>query len=196
MEKLIKIFKKKKGFARMKELREAGIQTREIAEAIETKIIEKIKPGLYKLKDYPFDENESLVSVCKAKSSAVICLLSAAAFYELTTYNPKEIFVAVPHNTDKFRLAYPPLNVYYFIDKYYQHGIIVQDTKSGEIKIYNKEKTIIDLFRYKDKLGEDVFLESLKNYLRSKERKITKLSDMAGKFDLYKKMEPYIKGAM
>ena len=135
-------------------------------------IIEKIKPGLYKLTDYPFDENENFASVCRANERAVIALLSAASYYELTTYDPPEIYVAVPNNTDKFELVYPPIKVYYFIDKYYQPKIDEINTESGKIKIYTKEKTIVDLFRYKNKLGEDVALESLKTYLKSRDRKV------------------------
>lgn len=196
MEKIEEIFQKNKGFARMQEMRNAGIQTRDIASALEKGIIEKIKPGLYKLVDYPFDEHESFVSVCKANKRAVICLLSAASYHELTTYDPSEIYVAVPHHTDKFIFEYPPIKVYYFIDKYYQTGIEEINTPSGVVKIYNKEKTLIDLFRYQNKLGEDVALESLKTYLRSKGKKVNVLADMAIKLGIYKTMEPFIKGAL
>ena len=196
MERMIKIFEKNKGFARMKELKEAGIQTRVIAEGVRNSIIEKIKPGLYKLIDYQFDENESFASVCRANKRAVIALLSAASYYELTTYDPPEIYVVVPHNTDKFKLAYPPVKIYYFIEKYYIPGIEEIETASGKISIYSKEKTIIDLFRYKDKLGEDVALECLKTYLRSKNRRVNLLGDMSQKMGMYKKMEAYIKGAL
>jgi len=196
MQRMIEIFKSNKGYARMKELKEEGIHTRVIVVGVRKGIIEKIKPGLYKLIHYPFDENESFASVCRANERAVIALLSAASYYELTTYDPPEIYVAVPHNTDKFELAYPPMKVYYYIDKYYQPGITEIQTESGKIKVYTKEKTIVDLFRYSNKLGEDVALECLKTYLRSKNRKVNLLADTAQKTGMYKKMEAYIKGAL
>jgi predicted transcriptional regulator of viral defense system len=196
MEKMIEIFEKHKGFAQMKELKDAGIHTRVISQAVKEGKIEKIKPGLYKLVEYNFDEHESFASVCNANRRAVICLLSAASHYELTTYDPSEIYVAVPHNTDKFILDYPPIKVYYFIDKFYKAGIEELDTTSGKVKIYSREKTIIDLFRYLNKLGEDVALESLKTYLRSKEKKVNIIADMAFKLGVYKTMEPFIKGAL
>ena len=180
----------------MKGLKKAGIHTRVIAAGVQNGIIEKVKPGLYKLLDFPFDENESFVSVCKANKQAVIALLSAASYYELTTYDPPEIYVVVPHNTDRFELAYPPVKVYYFIDKFYIPGISEIETASGKIKIYSKEKTIVDLFRYKDKLGEDTALECLKTYMRLKNRKVNKLGEMAQKTGMYNKMEAYIKGAL
>jgi len=196
MEKLIKIFEKNKGFARMVELKSSGIHTRTIAKAVEDGIIRKLKPGLYKLADYSFDENESFASVCNANKSAVICLLSAASYYELTTYDPPEIYIAVPHHRKRFPLEFPPVKIFYFTDKYYKPGIEVIKTASGVIKIYSREKTIIDLFHYKDKLGEDVALESLKTYMRLNERKVNILGDMAYKLGVYKKMEPFIKAAI
>lgn len=197
MEKIIKIFKKNNGYARMKELRSSGIQTRDIAKAIEIGLIEKIKPGLYKLVNYERDEHEGFVEVCHANRRAVICMLSAASYYELTTFNPSEIYVAVPNNTDKFVLIYPPIKVYYFADSYYSPGIETLKTKSGIVRIYNREKTIGDLFRYMKKIGEDIAVESLKTYLQNrKERNIPKLIEYAEICGVKKKIEPLIKAIL
>ena len=134
--------------------------------------------------------------MCNSNKQAVICLLSAAAYYELTTFNPSEIYVAVPHNTDKFVLKYPPIKVYYFTDKYYKPGIDIIDTPSGKIKIYDREKTIVDLFRYTNKLGEDTTIKSLQTYMRSKKTNITKLNKYAQLCGVDKKMEPFIKAIL
>ncbi len=181
----------------MNELRKSGIQTRDIAKAVEGGIIDKIKPGLYKLVNYPWDEHGSFADVCNSNKKAVICLLSAASYYELTTFNPSEIYVAVPNNTDKFVLRYPPVKVYYFGDNYYEPGIETLETKSGTIKIYNKEKTIGDLFRYMNKLGEDVAVESLKEYLKNrKTRNIPKLLEYSNICGVKKKIEPMTKAIL
>jgi predicted transcriptional regulator of viral defense system len=193
MDKLKEIFKKNKGYSRMIELKKARIHTRTVAQAVKAGTIEKVKPGLYKLVDYPWDEHGSFADVCNSNKKAVICLLSAASHYELTTFNPSEIYVAVPNNTDKFALKYPPIRVFYFADSYYEPGIETLQTKSGIVKIYNKEKTIGDLFRYINKLGEDVAVESLKEYLRKrKEMNISKLLKYAEICGVKKRMEPMI----
>ncbi len=193
MNTLHKIFKTHNGFARMQELRNNGIQTRTIAKAIADGTIEKIKPGLYKLVDYPWDEHGSFADVCNSHNKAVICLTSAASYYDLTTFNPSYITVAVPHNTPGFKLEYPPIQVYYFPHKYYETGINEIGTKSGQIKIYNREKTICDLFRYRNKIGDDIVIESLKNYLKLKKRDINKLIDYAETLSVKEKILPYVK---
>jgi predicted transcriptional regulator of viral defense system len=197
MKTIIKIFEKHNGYSRMKELRMEGVQTRDIAEALKQGIIEKVRPGLYKLINYPWDEHSSFADVCNSNKRAVICLLSAASYYELTTFNPSEVYVAVPNNTDKFNLKYPPIRVYYFADSYYDHGIETLKTKSGIVQIYNKEKTIGDLFRYINKLGEDVAVESLKEYLKRKnEMNIPRLIEYSEICGVKKKIEPMIKAIL
>jgi predicted transcriptional regulator of viral defense system len=193
MENLKIIFKKHSGYARMQELRSQKIHPRTIAKAVKEGIIEKIKPGLYKLVDYPWDEHGSFADVCNSYNKAVICLTSAAAYFEITTLNPAYITVAVPHNTPGFSLDYPPIQVYYFPYKYYETGINEIDTKSGHIRIYNQEKTICDLFRYKNKIGDDIVIESLRNYLKQKKRDINKLFEYAEILKVKEKLQPYVK---
>ncbi|OGU75732.1 MAG: hypothetical protein A2V93_09725 [Ignavibacteria bacterium RBG_16_34_14] len=197
MKEIIKIFEKYKGYARMKELRNQKIHSRKIAKAVSEGIIEKVKPGLYKLVNYPWDEHGSFADVCNSHKKAVICLTSAADYFELTTFKPSYITVAVPHNTPNFKLDYPPVQVYFFPNKYYESGIEVIETKSGIIRIYCKEKTIGDLFRYINKIGEDIAVESLKEYLKNrKERNIPKLLEYAEICDVKKKVEPMVKAIL
>jgi len=197
MNSIVKIFRANNGYARMGELKDAHIHTRKISKAVTEGIIEKIKPGLYKLVDYPWDEHGSFADVCKSNKKAVICLLSSASYYELTTFNPSEIYVAVPNNTDKFILKYPPIKVYYFGDNYFAPGIETLSTKSGIIRIYNKEKTICDLFRYMNKIGEDVAVESLKEYLKIRQiRNIQKLFEYSEICGVKKKIEPMVKAIL
>jgi hypothetical protein len=63
----------------------------------------------------------------------------------------------------------------------------------GSFKIYNAEKTICDMFRYRNKLGEDIALEGLKNYLKRKDANINKLWEYAIKCRVKTIVQPYIK---
>ena len=111
----------------------------------------------------------------------------------MTTYTPATITLAVPHNYSKMKIDYPPIKVYYFSDLQYKTGIEEIVTKNGEFKIYNQEKTIIDLYRYKNKIGEDIFIESLKNYLKQANRDINKLLEYSTVLKVKEKFLPYLK---
>lgn len=193
MENLIEFFKVHHGYSRMKYMRDAGIHPRDITKAMDMNIIEKISSGLYKLIDYSWDEHLSFLDVSKAKKTAVICLISALEYHQLSTVNPSVIFIAVPHNTDKFSMEYPPVKVYYFQDTFYELGIEQINTKTGTFRIYNAEKTICDMFRYRNKLGEDLALEGLRNYLKRKDADMAKLREYAIKCQVKTVLLPYLK---
>jgi hypothetical protein len=83
--------------------------------------------------------------------------------------------------------------VYYFPKNYYEAGIETLKIKAGVIRIYNKEKTICDMFRYRKTFGEDIALEGLKNYLSSKKANIHLLQKYAQICGVSTIINPYIK---
>lgn len=191
MEKLIKYFKRN-SYATMKELRVNGFQTRDIRALTEKGFIDKIKPGFYKLSELDI-ENSGIIDVCKSIPQGIICLISALEYYELSTVNPWQIYVAIPHSERKIKINYPPVQFFYFRDRFYHPGIVKIQTKHGIIRIYNPEKTICDMFRYRNKLGEDLALEGLKNYLKRKDADIAKLHEYAIQCKVKTVMLPYLK---
>lgn len=169
------IFNQNNGYARMKDLKLAGIHTRTIAGAVQSGNIIRIKPGLYKLADFYQDEFSGFVDVCAANSKSIICLVSAAEYYELTTFNPAKISAALPDNAAKPRAYTLPVKFFYFRGVHYTTEIKSVKAKSGIFRIYSVEKTVADLFRYYNKIGSDIALEVIKNYLKRKDKDINKL---------------------
>src|SRR5512135_27471 len=123
----------------MKELRAASFQTRDIARLVRDKDIEKVKPGLYKLSEIVAsgDINPSLVEISHAVPRGVIALVSALAHYELTTFVPPKI-------------TYPPVRFFYYPERFYNAGIEKIKTPAGIVRMYGIEKTICDVFRYRN----------------------------------------------
>lgn len=177
----------------MKELKEAGIHTRTIREFLEKEHILKIKPGLYKLRYHQRDEYESFVDISKANDKAIICLSSALAYHELTTFNPSRVTVAVPNNTDKFELEFPPIDVYYYRENIYEAGIETVERSYGSFKVYNKPKTVCDMFHYRKKVGEDLAFEGLRNYLNTPESNLNTIQKYMEICRVKTVMKPYLK---
>lgn len=190
---ILEIIRNKGGYATMKELKDAGIHTRKVKDALEKDLVIKIKPGLYKLKDYQRDEYESFVDIHKSNDSAVICLSSALATHELTTFNPSKITVAVPNNTDRFDMDYPPIDVYFYRENIYNAGIKEVERSYGSFKVYNKPKTVCDMFHYRNKLGEDIAFEGLRNYLELPEANLIELQNYMKICRVKTVMKPYLK---
>ena len=183
------------GYARTQELRAAGFHTRDIAKLVENGDLVKLKPGLYRLPDIPEtgEINPGFVDVCKAIDGSVICLLSALAHYELTTFNPPEIYTAIPGDKKPPTQVNIPVKIFYFQKRVYNPGIDTISTGYGDVRIYSREKTLCDVFRYRKKLGEDIALEGLKNYLRSDQVNIAQLMHFAKICKVKSAMMPYLK---
>jgi len=198
MEEIEKYIAKNGGFASMKELKEANFHTRDITRLVKEKTIEKIKPGFYRLANYSFfkDVNVSLITVCRAQPQAVICLLSALDYYEMTDFNPSEIYFAIPHSQKKKIIITPPVKTFFFRERFYKPGIEIMKTKYGELRIYNREKTVCDMFRYRNKLGEDLATQALKSYLKQKNKSIATLIKFAEICQVKTVITPILKGLL
>jgi predicted transcriptional regulator of viral defense system len=179
MDTIIKYLRNHKGYGRMKEMKASGFQTRDIRRLVEEGQLVKVKAGLYRLADMRPGETTGLVEICLAMPKAVICLTSALALHELTTFVPTAISFAIPMADKPIDLSYPPSEPYFFSANQYKAGIEHHETKAGNIRVYGPEKTVCDLFRYRNKLGEDIALEGLKEYLKRRNRDLNKLMRFA-----------------
>jgi len=191
MNEITDYIKRQGGYARMSELRSAGFQTRDISKLCEEGILEKVKAGLYKLSSS--DVTSGYVDVSKAIPEAVIAVASALSFHELTTFNPSKIHIAIPHDAKPKGINFPPVEVYYFRKAQYEPGIEQVEIQGHSVKVYNREKTVCDMFRYRNKLGEDLALEGLQNYLNRSDSNLNELSKFMKICRVKTVMEPYVK---
>jgi len=176
---MYEVFKTHKGFARTKDILAAGIHTRIIKRVREKEQVVQVKRGLYRLADIPLISNQGFVDLARAVPGGVICLLSALSYYELTTFNPSVIAMAICRSSRKPKINYPPVEFYHFSKKQFEAGINKIKVKGHKIRIYNREKTICDCFRYRNKMGLDIAKEGLSEYLKRKDRDLEKLLEYA-----------------
>jgi len=195
-EKIKEIFYVNNGYIRTKDISSKDVNRRYLRDLINEGAIEKIKQGLYRWKDAKFDVEEELVNVSKIIHHGVICLVSALAYYELTTYTPGEYTIAVRRNYNIKLPDYPPIKLYYFSDKYYMDGIEKIDINGNIIKIYNIEKTICDCLRYGNKISKDIIVESIKEYVKRRDKNISKLMNYAAKTKVKDIVQKYMEVLM
>jgi len=191
-EKIKEVFYVNHGYIRTTDITSKGINRKYLRDLINEDTIERIKRGLYRWKDVKFDIEEELINVSKIVQHGVICLVSALAYYELTTYTPGEYTIAVRRNYNIKLPNYPPITLYYFSDKYYMDGVEKIDINENIIKIYNIEKTICDCLRYEDKIGKDIIIESIKEYVKRRDKNISKLMNYSAKAKVKDIVQKYI----
>jgi len=195
MNGIVEYLKKQHGYARMSELKQAGFHTRRIRESLDKGAIEKVTAGLYRIADLEpeGDYSQGYIDVCLAMSESVICLLSALAYHNLSDVNPPKVYIALPNKSKQSKLIYPPVEVFFFRNNLYELGIRKVETPTGNFKIYDAEKTVCDIFRFRNTLGEDLALEALSNYLKRPDSDLIKLQQYAIKSHLKTILLPYLK---
>lgn len=189
---LHKIFESNGGYATTNEIERAGISRIYLSKLINEGFIERVKRGVYYWPNTTLTSHSGLVAASLIVPKGVVCLLSALSYYELTTYNPRQIYIAIEREM-KVKIAnYPPIKLFYFAEKQYKAGIKKVRIGKRIVKIYSEEKTICDCLKYKNQIGIDIFKESIKEYLRRNKRNIETLIRFAKIDNVEKDMKTYL----
>ncbi|MBX7066368.1 MAG: type IV toxin-antitoxin system AbiEi family antitoxin domain-containing protein [Parachlamydiales bacterium] len=196
IKEAIRIFKKNHGLLRTSEAIRLGIHPRTLYQMRDQKIIEQLAKGIYRLAEVPDFSEPDLVLVSKKIPQAVICLVSALAYYEMTTQIPHFVYIAIPTNARKSSLEYPPLRIFRYSENSYISGISIVKIGGYPLKIYDLEKTLADCVKFRKKIGMDIVLESLKKYAQSKNMKIDKLFEYAKLNRVEKILQPIMETIM
>jgi predicted transcriptional regulator of viral defense system len=192
-EKAIQLFTSHQGILSTGQSLKLGIASRTLYALRDSDAIRQISRGVYQLAAFDPIQNPDLVIIALRIPRAVICLTSVLAHYGITTQIPRKVFIALPRDAEKPRLAYPPLDIIWLSQNVYQAGISEQTIDSVSVRIYSIEKTIADCFKFRNKIGEDVALEALKEYLRLPARDLDKLIEYLKIDRVESLVEPYLR---
>lgn len=147
---------------------EQGIQPRTLYQMRDSGLLIQEGRGLYRLVDEPVWSDPDLSIIALRIPKGVICLISALYFHQITTQIPHEVYVALPKNSEKPRIQYPPTRFFWISPKSFEAGIEKHIVDHVEIKVYSVAKTIADCFKFRNKIGMDVALEALREGFRQK----------------------------
>jgi predicted transcriptional regulator of viral defense system len=153
----------KKGIFSSAEGRKAGIPSRMLTYFYSQGEVDRVGRGMYKIKHLDFDsefEWEDLAVTALSIPRGVICLVSALCYYGLTDEIMREFWIAVPHSTTSPSRE----NAHIVRMRNISLGQTTIKIGSQKLKIFNRERTIVDAFRYLDK---ETALKALQIYLKT-----------------------------
>jgi predicted transcriptional regulator of viral defense system len=130
--------------------------------------VERVGRGLYALPGRLTSESRQLAEVAKRVPQAVVCLLSALQYHNLTTHLPHEVWVAVRSPGWRPRVEYPAIRVVWLSGKAYSYGIEQHLVDGVSVNVYGMAKTVADCFKFRNKIGIDVAMEALREVRKNK----------------------------
>lgn len=159
----------------IEELKEQGLTLYKINQLVEQGVLRKLNKKFYKNTDYQGEESDFYYAYAYVPAG-VICLMSAAVYYNLTTYRPDSVDVAIERKARVSTLPdWPEVNLYYYTNDWFELGIETIADGKNQFRIYDIEKTVVDIVFYREKVGMEEMKEVLVNYLRRKDRNLNRL---------------------
>ena len=193
IENAVGVFQETGGVLRTKDALAKGIHSQTLYRMRDEGHIEKVSRGFYKLTGKDLI-NYDFTTVALRAPKAVVCLISACAFHEITVEIPRFVYIALPRGANKPKIDWPKTRVFYVSGEAYSAGIVTHDIAGIKVKIYDPEKTIVDCFKFRNKIGMAVAIDALKTMyeFRGKKMSIKKLSRYSQICRVQKVMSPYI----
>lgn len=146
--------------------RHAGVHPRDLYRWRDCGQTVELSRGVFRRADAPAPTYPDFLAVTHRTPLAVVCLVSAAAVWDLTDELPQAVHIAVPRGTRPPRIAFPPVEVSRFDAATFDLGLDAVDAADGEpVRVYSPTRTVVDLMRLRHRVGEPLALAALRRYL-------------------------------
>jgi predicted transcriptional regulator of viral defense system len=188
----LQAFRDKGGTLRTRDLIGHGVHTDALYALRESGRVIELGRGLYRLADVGEAEYPDLAVVAASAPNAVVCLISALAYHEITTQIPSSVHLAVPRGSyHRIKLSVP-VAVYQFDSKTFDNGLETHRVSGMPLKVYSVARTLVDCFKFRNKIGLDVALEALRLARQRKRVQNRELLRYARLLRVEKPMSPYL----
>ena len=195
-ENALNIFKQSGGILRTLQVLERGVHPRTLYDLRDRGLLERVSRGVYRLAELAPLGNPDLVRVATRVPKAVICLISALHFHNLTAEIPHEVQIALPRGTKKPRVRRPPVRVFWFADSAYGEGVETHSVDGVEVRIYGPAKTVAECFKFRNKIGLEVALEALRTGIEEQRFKPAELMKFARICRVHRTVQPYLEALL
>jgi predicted transcriptional regulator of viral defense system len=189
-QRTLRIAKKKRLF-RLSEAMAAGVHPEVIRRLTRQGQLSRVGRGLYALPDLEPTEHHTLVEVSKRIPGGIFCLLTALRFHGLGTQNPREVWVAVDRRRGTPRVDFTPVRIVRVSGAALTDGIEEHRVEKARVCVTSPARTVVDCFKFRNKIGIDVAIEALRDYRRLRKGTADELWRHAERLRVARVMRPY-----
>ena len=185
-KKILEIVEKNGGFITTKEVIEKGINDMALTRLTNNGVLERISRGYYGVVGCIEDDFYRIQS--KSKNS-VYSLATALYLHNLSDRTPLVLNITVPYNYNGTLRHEKGVNLNFVSRDILNLGIVEINSPFGmQIRVYDIEKTICDIIKYRSKMDAEIFSNALKEYVKLKGRDLRKLIGYAKEMKIEKKV--------
>lgn len=184
------------GLVRASHARRIGISPATLSDLVRKGRLERLTRGVYYVTDAEPCLNPDFVTVAVKAPRVIVCLISALSYYNLTDQIPHAVDVAIAKSSRAPKLEWPPLHVYWMSEPAFSAGQTTIELDGVPVHIFSPEKTIADIFKFRNKLGTDVAVEALGEYLKRRDRDLGALWHYAEVCRVQQVMRPYLEALL
>jgi predicted transcriptional regulator of viral defense system len=181
-----------KGMLRLKNFIAKDIGPETLARLVRSGQVVRPVRGLYQLSDAPVDATHVLAEAAALVPKGIVCLISALQFHGLTLQMPSAVWMAIERTAWKPTISYPSVRFVRFSGWAMTEGVERYPVHSRRLPITNPARTIVDCFRYRNKIGIDVAMEGLREGIRKRKCTPDELWRYAKKARSWTIMRPYV----
>lgn len=188
--KITKLAEKNNGYIRTKEIVYNDIPKNYLKELVDEKVLLKVKKGLYILSNYFEDEYFIFQST---NSNAIFSLETALYLHNYNDRVPTIYNITVPKNYGGNLRKEKNVKLLYIKPELHNIGITeIESPLGNKIKVYDLERTICDIIKFKSKVDPEIFSKALKQYVKSKNKNLNNLITYAKKLKIEEEVRKYM----
>jgi predicted transcriptional regulator of viral defense system len=188
------------GMVRLFEFTKAGVTAATVSRMTEKGLITRLGRGLYQLSGSSLDPNHTLAEAAKHITRGVVCLVSALAFHDLTDTIPSRVWMAIGPKDRHSLITHPPLQLVRFKPELLRAGVETHHIEGVPVNIYSPAKTVVDLFRYRQRAGVryrhspglNLAIEGLREALRTRKAAPAEIATYAADAGVWNVVRPYM----
>ena len=174
------------GIAKLSALTSAGVPKEKIYKLCADGYLQRVRQGYYQLADELILSDEQVIA--STIPEAIISMESALFRYGYSDFMPRVWSVTVPRSASRRLNTSVPMKVYYVKDDIYDLGKTTITENGVTFAIYDRERTICDMFKHRGKVDNEMFSKAVNAYANDTNKNLKALSDYAKKLRVYKKV--------
>ena len=188
-QNLIKLFTQHNGYLTKSQLPRRMLYEK-LRELISKGQVTRLKNGLFYMEQAA--NGQEIVSVGNIVPEGVLCLYSAWFIYQLSVQIPQAYHIAIEKSRKVTLPDYPFIELHYWKREYQELGVSLQKIDGVDVKIYDVHKSVCDAVKFRSKVGMETTAEILRNYLKRKDRNISRLMAYARQMRVENIMKTYM----